>query len=91
VSTLRNEGRQRTVPTRLRARAGIATQGPRRCAFSRISSASRAGGVRLRRRAPGAGIPAGTATGGSRAVGSVDAMLHDMRRRCDGSRWQVDR
>jgi hypothetical protein len=56
-----------------------------------VSSASGVGGARLRHRAPGAGIPTGAATGGSRAVGSVDAMLHDMRRRCNGSRLQVDR
>jgi hypothetical protein len=32
------------------------------------------------------GILAGVVTCGSRAVGSVDTMLHGMRRRCDGSR-----
>jgi hypothetical protein len=70
--------------------AGSATQGPRQRAFGRVSSASGAGSARLHRRAPSAGIPTGAATGGSRAVGSVNAMLHGMRRRCDGSRRQVD-
>jgi hypothetical protein len=83
---------QRGVPTHpsYACTTGSATQGPRRCAFYRVSSASGAGDTRLRRRAPGAGIPAGAATGGSRVTGSVDAMLHSTRRRCDGSRRQVD-
>jgi hypothetical protein len=84
-------GRQRTLPMGLHVRGGSATQGSRRHAFGRVGSANGAGGMRLRRRAPGMGIPAGAATGGSRAAGSVDATLHDMRRRCDGSRRQVDR
>jgi hypothetical protein len=91
VSTRHNEGRQHTAPIRLCARVGSATQGPRWCAFNRVSSASGAGGTRLRRRAPGVSIPAGAATGGSRAAGNVDVMLHGMRWQCDGSRRQVDR
>jgi hypothetical protein len=59
-------------------------------AFSRISSASSADGARLHHRAPYVGIPAGVAIGGSRAADSVNTMLHGMRRRCDGSRRQVD-
>jgi hypothetical protein len=47
--------------------------------------------MRLHHRAPGAGIPAGAATGGSRAVSSIDAMLHGTRRRCNSSQRQVDR
>jgi hypothetical protein len=46
--------------------------GSRRRTFGRVSSASGAGGARLHRRAPGAGIPAGAVTGSSRAVGSGD-------------------
>jgi negative regulator of sigma E activity len=53
--------------------------------FSCVSLASGAGDVRLCRRAPGTGIPARAATGGSRVASSVDTMLHSMRRRCDGS------
>jgi hypothetical protein len=87
----RNEGRQRTLPMGLHVRGGSATQGSRRHAFDRVSSANGAGGMRLRRRAPGMGIPAGAAMGGSRAAGSIDATLHAMRRQCDGSRRQVDR
>jgi hypothetical protein len=49
VSTRRNEGCQHTAPTQLRARVGSATQGPRQRAFGRVSSASGAGGARLRR------------------------------------------
>jgi hypothetical protein len=89
VSTRRNEGCQHTAPTQLRARVSSATQGPRQRAFGRVSSASGAGGARLRRRAPGAGIPAGAATGNMRAADSIDATLHDTRRQCDGSRRQV--
>jgi hypothetical protein len=70
---------------------GSTMQGPRRRAFGRVSSASGVGSARLRRRAPGTGILAGTTTGGIRAAGSVDATLHGTRRRCDGSRRQVDR
>jgi hypothetical protein len=51
---------------------GSATQGPRWHAFSRVSSASVAGGTRLRHRAPGVGIPDGAVTGSSRAEGSSD-------------------
>jgi hypothetical protein len=60
--------------------AGSTMQWPRLCAFDRVSSAGGAGNARLRRRAPGVGIPAGAATGGSRAAGIVDVMLHGMRR-----------
>jgi hypothetical protein len=91
VSMWRNEWCQHTLPTRLHRCVGSAMQGPRHRAFGHVSSASGVGGARLRHRAPGAGIPTGAATGGSRAAGSVDAMLHDMRRRCNGSRLQVDR
>jgi hypothetical protein len=70
---------------------GSAMQRPRRCTFGCVNLASMAGGARLRRRAPSVGIPAGAVTGGNRTAGSVDATLHDMRRRCDGSRRQVDR
>jgi hypothetical protein len=90
VSTRRNEGRQRTLPTQLCARGDRATYWPRRCSHGRVSSASGAGGVRLRRRAASGGILAGAATGGSRAAANDDVMLHGTRRRCDGSRWQVD-
>jgi hypothetical protein len=86
---------QREAPAHLAYAAtratGSATQGPRRRAFGCVSSFSGTGGARLRRQAPGASIPAGAAMGGSRATGSVDAMLHGTRRRCDGSRRQVDR
>jgi hypothetical protein len=51
---------------------GSATQGPRRRAFGHVSRA--------------AGILTSATTGGNRAVGSVDTMLHGTRRRCDGSR-----
>jgi hypothetical protein len=61
-------------------REGSATQGPRRCAFGRVSSASGAGCTRLHRRAPSLGIPAGALMGGSQPGGSVDVMLHGMRR-----------
>jgi hypothetical protein len=43
----------RMVPTRLRAHTGRTTPGSRWHTFSHVSSASGAGGVRLRRRAPG--------------------------------------
>jgi hypothetical protein len=36
------------------------------------------------------GILAGATMGGSKAAGSIDAMLHDMIRLCNGSRRQVD-
>jgi hypothetical protein len=45
-----------------------------RRAFGHVSSASGVGGVRLRCRAPGAGIPAGAVTGGSSAAGNSDGM-----------------
>jgi hypothetical protein len=45
---------QRTLAMRLRPRAGRSMLGSRRCAFSRVSSASGASYVSLRRRAPGA-------------------------------------
>jgi hypothetical protein len=90
VSTRRNEGRQRTLPTRLCARGNRATQGPRRCSYGHVSSASGAGGARLHRRAAGGGILVGAVMGGSRAVTSDDVMLHGTRRRSDGSRRQVD-
>jgi hypothetical protein len=89
VSTRRNEGRQRTLATRLRGYAcavGSATQGARRRAFGRVCSANRADGARLHHRAPYVGIPAGVAIGGSRAADSVNTTLHGTRRRCDGSR-----
>jgi hypothetical protein len=66
-------------------RMGSAKQGPRWHAFGHVSSASGAGYARLCRRAPGA------ATGSNRAAGSIDAMLHGTRRRCNGSRRKVDR
>jgi hypothetical protein len=44
---------QRMVPTRLRAHAGRTTPESRWRTFGRVSSASGAGGVRLRRQAPG--------------------------------------
>jgi hypothetical protein len=75
-----NEGHQRTAPTWLCARVGGAMQGPRRRASGCGSSASGAGGARLHRRAPSVGIPAGAVTVGSRTLGSVDAMLHGIRR-----------
>jgi hypothetical protein len=59
---------------------GSAMQGPRPRSISHSSSASGASGARLCRRAPGVGIPAGAATGGSRVVGSIDAMLHGTMR-----------
>jgi hypothetical protein len=43
-------------------------------ALSAVSARPVVGGVRLHRRAPGAGISAGAATGGSRAAGSSDGM-----------------
>jgi hypothetical protein len=58
----------------LRAPADRAMPGSRRRAFDRISSASGAGGVRLHRRVPSAGIPDGAATGSSRAAISGDGM-----------------
>jgi hypothetical protein len=79
VSMWHNEGRQRTLPTRLCACGDRATQGPRRRSHGHVSTASGAGGVRLHHRAAGWGILAGVATGGSRAAASDDAMLHGMR------------
>jgi hypothetical protein len=74
VSTRCNEGRQRTLATWLRARAGRATPGSRRHPFGSSSSVSRVGGARLRRRALIAGILSGAATGGSRAASNGDGM-----------------
>jgi hypothetical protein len=67
----------RTYPA---TRARITTQGPRWCAFDRVSSPSGAGCTRLRRRAPGAGILTGAMTGGNRATDSIDVTLHGTRR-----------
>jgi hypothetical protein len=91
VSTRSNKGRQCTTPSHLCACISSATQGPRRCTFSRVGSASGTGCARLRHRASGTGFLAGAATGGSRAAGSVDVMLHGTRRRCDVSRVWVHR
>jgi hypothetical protein len=52
------------------ARAGRAMLGARWRAFTHVSSASGAGGARLRRQPPGAGISGGAAMGGNRAVAS---------------------
>jgi hypothetical protein len=60
--------------------AHSATQGPRWCAFDRVSSPSGAGYTRLRHRAPGAGILTGVTTGGNRATNSIDVTLHGTRR-----------
>jgi hypothetical protein len=59
---------------------GSAMQGPRPRSIGHSSLASGASGARLRRRAPGVGISAGAAKGGSRVVGSIDAMLHGTMR-----------
>jgi hypothetical protein len=75
----RNEGRQRTLPTWLCTHSDRATHGPRRRSHGRVSTASGAGGARLRRRAVGGGILAGAAMGGSRAAASDNVMLHSMR------------
>jgi hypothetical protein len=56
------------------AHADRATLGSRRHPFGNDSFISSVGGMRLHRRAPGSGIPAGAATGVNRATGSGDGM-----------------
>jgi hypothetical protein len=63
---------QRTLGMLLRVGTNRATSRSRRRTFGHVSLASRAGNVRLHRRAPGMGISAGAATGDSSVAASGD-------------------
>jgi hypothetical protein len=89
VSTRRNKGCQRTLPTRLRACTGSARWRPARHAFGSYSLASEAGCSRTSLPSGRLRNPTGAASmradaGGQRRWATT---AHHSRR--DGSRWQV--